>query len=244
MTPDILYEDNHIIAVKKTAGLLTQGDATGASNLLDEVKSFIKERDNKPGNVFLGMVQRLDKPVSGVILFAKTSKAASRISEQIRKKKVEKLYLVVTELPTKKIELDQWVKHDDYLLRVKDRTEIGRSTDQKAQEAILERKTLYTNKQFGVHLIRLITGRKHQIRAQLSNVGLPILGDKKYGSKVKNLPNVCITLHAIKCTFIHPTKKETVPVVADLPSYFLSCFQFDEISSIEKKLQVELKQSH
>lgn len=240
MTAEILYEDNHIIAVAKPAGLLTQGDATGAPNLLDELKSFIKRRDNKPGNVFLGMVQRLDKPVSGAILFAKTSKAASRISEQIRKKSVEKLYLAVTELSAEKKEDHKWCRHENYLLRIKDKTVVGRSTDPKAQKAILERKAVYTNKQYGVHLIRLITGRKHQIRAQLSNLEMPILADSKYGSKFDGRSNDCIMLHAIKCTFTHPTQKETVSLIADLPEYFLSCFQEDEVSSIEQRIKEEL----
>lgn len=241
MTPDILYEDNHLIVVKKIAGLLTQGDATGAPNLLDELRSFIKQRDNKPGNVFLGMVQRLDKPVSGVIVFAKTSKAASRISEQMRKKRVEKLYIAVTELPPDEVKINHWCRHENYLLRIKDRTEVSSTFRQDAQQAILERKTIYANKKAAIHLIRLITGRKHQIRAQLSSVGMPILGDRKYGSELNEVSNDCIILHAIKCTFNHPTTKEKVSFVADLPKYLLSPFQQDRVLLINKKIRVDIQ---
>lgn len=229
----ILYEDNHLIAVDKPAGLLTQSDYSGDSSLLDIVKGLIKIRDNKPGNVYVGMVQRLDRPVSGVIFFAKTSKAASRLSEQIRQRKTEKYYIAVCEKRGTYFQPDQWKEHQTNLIRVKD---VTRVTDSGGQQAILKAQVLAQNETYCCLLIRLITGRKHQIRAQLSHLGYTIVGDSKYGSTIKLSTKNRIALHAWSGVVLHPTRKDLVRCVSDLPRFYGNYFTEKKFSQIQQKL--------
>ena len=209
----VLYEDNHLIAIDKRPGDLAQPDATGDDPLQSLITAFIKERDQKPGNVYLGTLHRLDKPVSGVVVFAKTSKAAERMSEIIRSKKALKIYIAVTERGSFG-KAGKPERLADALDRKGDTTFVKKGAN---PDAFLDILTIHAGK-FSVHAIRLITGKKHQIRAQLSSRGCPILGDARYGSKMK-LPDGAIALHCLCMGFVHPVKKEPLAVIAPLPSY-------------------------
>lgn len=218
----ILYEDNHLIAVFKPAGLLVQGDITGDPTLMDEVKGYLKEKYKKPGNVFLGLVHRLDRPVSGIVLFAKTSKGASRISEQIREREISKTYyaLVEGEIKPPKGTLKHFLIKDEKnkIARISNPPAGGETGDY----AELDYETIKTNGTRSLLKINLKTGRFHQIRAQLSAVGHPIVGDKKYGAK-SVLPDGAIALCATELTFETATSpmagqaSETKTIKIDLP---------------------------
>lgn len=238
-SPVILYEDNHLLIVDKPAGLLTQGDASGRPSLLDNLKAFLKMRDNKPGNVFLGMVQRLDKPVSGVIVFAKTSKAAGRVSEQIRKRRVRKYYLAVTintgpALSPAAESADRWSEIVHGLRRVGDKTVADDRSDA-SQQAILRLKTLFNGEYCQLHAINLISGRKHQIRAQLSELGMPIIGDMKYGAE-HPADGDCILLHSYCVRLTHPTRAEQVEVFCPPPAAMMAPFSKSERRGISDLL--------
>ena len=180
----VLYEDNHLIAVFKPAGVLVQGDDTGDKCLMDDVKEYLKEKYNKPGQVFLGLVHRLDRPVSGVVLFAKTSKGASRVSEQIRNHEVHKTYqtLVEGKLTKEKGTLINWLKKDEQ----KNKVAVFDNETANSLYAELDYKVLKTDGKNSLLEIDLKTGRPHQIRSQLSHIGHPIVGDLKYGAKTAN----------------------------------------------------------
>jgi len=207
----ILYEDNHIIVVVKEPGIPTQADKSGDKDMLTIIKEYIKEKYNKPGNVYLGLVHRLDRMVGGVMVFAKTSKAASRISEYIRQKNVKKRYIAVVNgiLPVsdKKIELR------NYLVK-NERQNISKVVDKNtkgSKEAILEYKVLknfkYNSKDYSLVDIDLHTGRHHQIRVQFANISHPLYGDVKYGQKV-NKVGQNLALFSYYLSFFHPTKDE------------------------------------
>ncbi len=207
----ILYEDNHIIVVVKKPGIPTQEDKTGDKDMLTIVKEYIKIKYNKPGNVYLGLVHRLDRMVGGVMVFAKTSKAASRISEYIRQKNVKKRYLAVVNgtLPVS----DQKVELRNYLVK-NERLNMSRvvdSTTKGSKEAILEYKVLknftYNGKDYSLVDIDLHTGRHHQIRLQFAHIGHPLYGDIKYGQKV-NKVGQNLALFSYYLSFFHPTKDE------------------------------------
>ena len=207
----ILYEDNHIIVVVKEPGIPTQEDKTGDKDMLTIVKEYIKVKYNKPGNVYLGLVHRLDRMVGGVMVFAKTSKAASRISEYIRQKNVKKRYLAVVNgtLPVS----DQKVELKNYLVK-NERLNMSRvvdSTTKGSKEAILEYKVLknftYNGKDYSLVDIDLHTGRHHQIRLQFAHIGHPLYGDVKYGQKV-NKVGQNLALFSYYLSFFHPTKDE------------------------------------
>lgn len=196
MTLKILYEDNHLIAVFKPAGILVQGDETGDICLIDEVKEYLKEKYQKPGNVFLGTIHRLDRPVSGIVLFAKTSKGASRLSAQFRNHETGKIYqaLVEGELENKKGTLINYLKKDEEknLVTVFDEAEFkpldladNKTEEDKLLYAELDYEVLKKAGKNSLVEIKLKTGRPHQIRAQFSHLGHPIVGDIKYGSKEK-----------------------------------------------------------
>lgn len=243
-TPEILYEDNHLLFVNKPAGMLTQADASGRMSLLEHLKSYIKTRDNKPGNVYLGMVQRLDKPVSGLLVFAKTSKGAGRISEQIRERRLSKCYLAVTaagpdDNPSRDGEAEDWRLVSHRLSRVKDLSFVDDDIS-KGQTATLKLKTLLVNGGLGFHAVRLITGRKHQIRAQLAALARPICGDHKYGSAVKSRSGR-ILLHSYRIRLLHPTKKTSLEVLCPPPVELFASFSAGErevILAALKKLWV------
>lgn len=207
----ILYEDNHIIVVVKEPGIPTQEDKTGDKDMLTIVKEYIKVKYNKPGNVYLGLVHRLDRMVGGVMVFAKTSKAASRISEYIRQKNVKKRYLAVVNgtLPVtdKKVELRNYLVKNERL----NMSRVVDSTTKGSKEAILEYKVLknftYNGKDYSLVDIDLHTGRHHQIRLQFAHIGHPLYGDIKYGQKV-NKVGQNLALFSYYLSFFHPTKDE------------------------------------
>lgn len=213
----ILFEDNHLIAVNKPHGQLTQADEGGELSLLEEVKAFIKDRDQKPGNVFVGLLHRLDRPVGGVVLFAKTSKAASRLSDQFRRHTIEKVYWAVVESAPDQLsgEVVQWLVKDEKenLVTAYDHEVSG---SQKAELAyrVLRAPSSTEEGDRGWSLIevRPKTGRPHQIRVAMSSLGCPIVGDLKYGSSTKLDRD--IALFARSLTFDHPISKERMAVMA------------------------------
>lgn len=212
---EILYEDNHIIAVNKKCGEIVQGDITGDPTLTDSVKSFLKEKYNKPGNVYLGLPHRLDRPTSGVVLFAKTSKVLPRLNEMFKEKDtIRKIYwAVVDKMPPKESDTLQ-----HYLVK---NTEQNKSVahDKPVPDsklALLSYKYVAKTDRYFLLEIELHTGRHHQIRAQLAKIGCLIKGDMKYGFPRSN-PNAGIHLHARKISFIHPVKNIPVEIVADTP---------------------------
>jgi 23S rRNA pseudouridine1911/1915/1917 synthase len=211
---DVLYEDNHLLVVNKPAGLLTMGDRTGAPTLLELAKAYIKNKYAKPGNVFLGVVHRLDRPVSGVVIFARTSKAAARLSEQFRARTVEKTYvaLVDGEVEPCSGTLTHWLVKD----RRTNRVSTTPAKHAGAQECRLDYCRLRRVGSRTLLEIMPHTGRSHQIRVQLSAAGWPIAGDAKYGGKGGWEDG--IALHARGVTFDHPTRHEPVTVTAPLPA--------------------------
>lgn len=213
----IIHEDNHLIAVNKPGGWLVQGDQTGDTPLPEYVKQYIKIRYKKPGDVFLGVIHRLDRPASGVVVFARTSKALSRMNELFRERKITKTYYAVTaERPDP---IEDTIKN--YILKIpaqgksKVYETIGRRTA-KAKLGELHYKLRASIEKHHLLEIDLKTGRPHQIRAQLAHIGTPIVGDKKYGFRVPN-PDATIHLHCRAMSFIHPVKKEPVRIVAEPP---------------------------
>lgn len=225
MTSDqIIYEDNHLLLVNKRAGELVQGDKSGDSCLVDEIKSFIKERDNKPGNVFCGLVHRLDRPVSGVVIFAKTSKALSRMNALVKERAIEKTYWAVSKNCPEPMEgtLRNWLSRNE---KMNKSFVVADDTKDNAKEAVLDYKVIGRS-QGGYYLIEvnLHTGRHHQIRCQLANIGCPIKGDLKYGAPRSN-PDGSISLHARKVSFEHPVSHLKIDVEAE-PSWNMT---FDRI---------------
>ncbi|SDB84090.1 RluA family pseudouridine synthase [Williamwhitmania taraxaci] len=211
---DILWEDNHLLAVNKHAGQLVQVDTTGDSSLEDEVKAFLKKRESKPGNVFLGVTHRIDRPVSGVVLFAKTSKALTRINEMFREGTVKKTYWAIVK--NKPEEESATLEH--YLVRdtAKNRTMALTKPRADAKVASLSYTILARSVNYFLLEIDLHTGRHHQIRAQLAKIGCPIKGDLKYGFARSN-PDGGICLHSREISIEHPVKNELVVIVAPTP---------------------------
>lgn len=215
LADQILYEDNHLIAVNKMPGQIVQGDKTGDPCMSDEIKAFIKQRDSKPGNVFCGVIHRIDRPVSGVVLFAKTSKALSRMNEQVKSRNFHKVYrAIVRNRPPKPYD-----HLEDYLLRNEklNKSFIVGSDHANAKLASLDYRIIATSKG-GYHRleITLHTGRHHQIRCQLANIGCPIKGDLKYGASRSNSDG-SISLHAYSIQFPHPTRPEEITITAPEP---------------------------
>ena len=208
----VFYEDNHLLVVYKPSGLLIQGDRSKDVSLLDLARRWIKLRYQKPGNVFLALVHRLDRPVAGVTAFARTSKAASRLSEQFRTNSVEKRYVAVVEgvVPDAAGELV------DSMERRGPTSRILNASTAKSQEARLSYRVLDTGKNRSFLEIDLHTGRHHQIRAQLAHMGFPVLGDLRYGGS-KPLPEKQLALFARKLSFDHPTQKQRMTFCAPLP---------------------------
>lgn len=211
----VLYEDNHIIIVNKTCSEIVQGDKTGDKPLSEIVKEWIKEKYNKPGNVFCGVVHRLDRPTSGIVIFAKTSKALTRLNEMFKAKSIKKTYwAVVKKRPT---EPAGTLRH--YLVRNEKQNKSYAHKQEKtnSKEAILHYKLIAYSENYNLLEIDLETGRHHQIRCQLASIGSPIKGDLKYGADRSN-PDGGISLHARKVSFIHPVSKETIEVTAPVPN--------------------------
>ncbi|GGD06433.1 RluA family pseudouridine synthase [Hyunsoonleella pacifica] len=211
----VLYEDNHIIVINKRAGDIVQGDKTGDKPLSDVVKTYIKDKYNKPGNVYLGTVHRLDRPTTGIVMFAKTSKALPRLNKLFLSKAVKKTYWAIVKQQPPKSEdtLIHWLKKNPknnksyaHLKEIKD-----------SKKAILHYKTIKKLDNYTLLEVNLETGRHHQIRTQLSSIGSPIKGDLKYGFSRSN-KDASIHLHARQIEFIHPVKKDPISIIAPLPN--------------------------
>ena len=213
-TDDILYEDNHLLVVNKKAGQLVQADTSGALALEDEIKAFIKVRDNKPGNVFLGVVHRIDRPVSGVILFAKSKKALVRMNEMMKKRELEKHYWAITE--NRPAELEALLVHQLMRDGKTNKSFVVATPRGDSKEARLRYKVLNISDRYTLLDVELMTGRHHQIRCQLSKIGCPIRGDLKYGAK-RSMPDGSISLHSRSLTFTHPVRNESMTIVAPVP---------------------------
>lgn len=218
----ILFEDNHIIVVNKRAGDIVQGDKTGDKPLSEVVKSYIKETYNKPGNVYLGVVHRLDRPTTGIVLFSKTSKALPRLNKLFAEKEAKKTYwALVKQAPQKSSDrLVHWLKKNPK----NNKSTAFTKEIQDGKKAILNYRTLKTLDHYTLLEIDLETGRHHQIRSQLASIGCPIKGDLKYGFDRSN-PDASIHLHARKLEFEHPVKKDWVAIEAPLPNdpLWLAC---------------------
>ncbi|MDG1743543.1 MAG: RluA family pseudouridine synthase [Polaribacter sp.] len=211
----ILFEDNHIIIVNKRAGDITQGDKTGDKPLSDVVKEYIKVKYNKPGNIYLGVVHRLDRPTSGVIIFAKTSKSLERLNKMLREKEIQKTYWAVVKLPPKEIRktLIDFLKKNPK----NNKSSVYKKEIDGSKRAVLHYQVIKKLDNYTLLEIGLETGRHHQIRAQLSAIGSPIKGDLKYGFERSNKDG-SIHLHARKIEFIHPVRKEMICITAPTPN--------------------------
>jgi len=211
---NVVYEDNHIIIVSKDSGEIVQGDKTGDTPLSEIVKQYIKDMYHKPGNVFLGVVHRLDRPVAGLVVFAKTSKALSRMSEMFRNGDVHKTYWALTKGTPQPVEgtVTSWLVRNEQQNK-------SYSHDHEvkgAKKAILNYRCIGRTDNYTLIEINLLTGRHHQIRCQLASIGCPIKGDLKYGAQRSN-PDGSISLLARRIQFVHPVSKINIDVVAPLP---------------------------
>jgi 23S rRNA pseudouridine1911/1915/1917 synthase len=209
----VIYEDNHLLAVVKPPGVATMGTPSGVETLLDRAKRYIAAKHKKPGNVYLGVVSRLDAPVTGLVLMARTSKAAARLSEAFRERRVDKQYLAIvdTHLHPPSDTLEHSLRKDERHRKVHVTTEAAPD----AQRAELSYETIAKGPEQSLLLVRPITGRKHQIRVQLAKIGAPITGDRKYGSEV--FLSEGIRLHSWRLDFEHPVRKVPMSLTAPLP---------------------------
>ena len=216
----ILYEDNHVIAVEKPAGMITQRDGTGRTALIDIVKEYVREKYGKPGEVFLGAAHRLDRIVSGPVLFARTSKAAGRLFDEFKYRRVMKLYAALVHDPSGTMTVPgndpEWKTLTHHLERRRDTTVIAASAVPRSKEASLSYAPIAVGPHLALLLVNLHTGRKHQIRAQLAAGGFPITGDFRYGSPEKDDPD-SIGLHSCFIRFNHPTLKIPIEIYSGLP---------------------------
>mgnify|MGYP003398309463 FL=1 len=211
---NVIYEDNHIIVVNKESGEIVQGDKTGDTPLSDCVKDYLKRKYQKPGNVFLGVVHRLDRPVSGLVVFAKTSKALSRLNEMFRKGEVHKTYWAIVKNAPKEPSgrLTHWICRNEK----QNKSYAYNSEVSGSKKAVLDYRLLASGDNYHILEVRLLTGRHHQIRCQLSAMGSPIRGDLKYGAQRSN-PDGSISLLSRHVEFVHPVSKELVSLDAPLP---------------------------
>lgn len=210
----ILYEDNHLLIINKNVGQLVQGDKTGDKSLLDTIKNYIKIRDHKAGNVFLGLVHRIDRPTSGLVIYAKTSKALSRLTQMVKNREIKKTYWAV--VPKEIVPQSQRLVHYLKKNEKNNKAIIFTKPTDGAKESILTYQIIKMLDNYQLLEVDLETGRHHQIRAQLSKIGVPIKGDLKYGSPRSNA-NGGISLHARKLEFIHPVTKESISITAPIP---------------------------
>ena len=210
----VVYEDNHIIIVSKRSGEIVQGDKTGDLPLSETVKQYIKEKYQKPGNVFLGVVHRLDRPVWGLVVFAKTSKALTRLNKMFRDGEVHKTYWAITKEapPAEEGVLTDWLVRNER----QNKSYVQSQKTPNAKKAVLKYKVIAHSDHYHLLEVQLMTGRHHQIRCQLANMGCPIKGDLKYGAKRSN-PDGSISLLARSVAFVHPVSKENIVVEAPLP---------------------------
>ena len=211
---DILFEDNHLIIVNKPCGILVQGDKTGDTPLLDIIKEYIKVKYSKQGNVFLGLVNRIDRPTSGIVIFAKTSKALSRMNEKLKKREIKKLYWLIISNKFKSNEgkLEGWFKKNKKI----NKSFYSKEEIYNSKHGLLNYRKIEILDKYSKIEVDLITGRHHQIRCSFSEIGFPILGDLKYGSKRSNKDGG-IYLHSREIYFTHPVTKEEINIKAEPP---------------------------
>ena len=225
----ILYEDNHILVINKKNSQIVHGDKTGDNSLVDMIKAYLCAKYHKPGNIFCGVVHRLDRPVSGVIIFAKTGKALARLNKQIHDKEIQKIYWAITKNHPPKTEDTL----RNYLLKNEAKNKsfvVGK--DKGGLEAILHYRLLAKSEYYHLLEITLETGRHHQIRVQLANIGCPIKGDLKYGFGRSNKVS-SISLHARSVEFIHPVKKEKIKITAPPPCEPLWEYFEDSVGKVD-----------
>ena len=211
---EVIYEDNHLIAVNKNCHEIVQGDKTGDVPLSDTLKAWLKEKYDKQGNVFVGVTHRLDRPVTGIVLFAKTSKALARLNEMFRLGKIEKTYWAITKNrpPETEGELKHWIVRNE-----KQNKSMAYDAEKPtAKQAVLHYRLIATSDRYCLLEIDLKTGRHHQIRCQLAKIGCPVKGDLKYGAERSN-PDGGISLHARKVSFIHPVSQQPIEIIAPVP---------------------------
>ena len=222
----ILFEDNHLLVVNKLPSEIVQGDKTGDEPLPERIKSFLKEKYQKPGNVFCGVVHRLDRPTSGVVVFAKTSKALERLNAQFREKETNKTYWAIVEYKPKELKgsLRDYLKKNES----QNKSYVVNESTPGAKLALLHYQLLASSDRYHLLEVTIETGRHHQIRAQLSNIGCIIKGDLKYGAKRAN-KDASIGLHARSLRFLHPTTKEEITLIANPPADAVWDFFMNEI---------------
>ena len=224
---EILFEDNHLIIINKKPGILVQGDITGDISLIEITKDYLKNKYNKKGNVFLGLVNRIDRPTSGIVIFAKTSKALSRMNEILRNREIQKIYwlIISNKFASNNGKIEGWFRKNSK----QNKSYFFKSQVTNSKFGSLSYKKLKTLDNYCLVEVELITGRHHQIRSQIAYRGFPIKGDLKYGSKRSN-KNSCIYLHSRQLTFFHPVTKKKLRFVARCPkdSLWESC---EEVSS-------------
>ena len=210
----VLYEDNHIIVINKASGEIVQGDKTGDKSLCDTMKAYIKEKYAKPGNVFIGLPHRLDRPVSGIVVFAKTSKALERLNRMFSEGSVKKIYWALTKsIPNPaEAELESWILRNEKM----NKSFSYPKEIKGSKRAILHYRLAAASQNYNLIEVELKTGRHHQIRCQLSSIGCPIKGDLKYGAQRSN-PDGSISLHARYIEFVHPVSKQLIAITAPLP---------------------------
>ncbi|MBN2172747.1 MAG: RNA pseudouridine synthase [Bacteroidales bacterium] len=210
----ILFEDNHLIIINKLPSQIVQGDKTGDEPLSELIKKYIKEKYNKPGNVFLGVVHRLDRPVGGIVIFARTSKALSRLNQQLKNRQIKKIYWAVVKNPPP--EKSGQLIHCIYRNEKKNKSFITNDRKSGSKEAILNYQLVGKSERYFLLEVELLTGRHHQIRAQLAHIGCPIKGDMKYGYDRTN-PDGSIHLFARSVELAHPVSKEAIKIIAQPP---------------------------
>ncbi|MDA3909910.1 MAG: RluA family pseudouridine synthase [Bacteroidales bacterium] len=211
---DIIFEDNHLLVAIKKTGQLVQGDKTGDVPITELLKAFLKTKYNKPGKVFLGLVHRLDRPVSGLMVFAKTGKALSRLNQQFKENHPEKTYLAIVK--NKPPKLNDRLTHQLEKNEKQNKSYVRKKPTSKSKQAILDYELIASIENYHLLSVKLLTGRHHQIRAQLSHIGCPIKGDLKYGFDRSNKDG-SISLHAWKLKIEHPVKKENMEFSCTLP---------------------------
>ena len=215
---EVIYEDNHIIVVNKQSGEIVQGDKTGDRPLSDLVKDYIKEKYQKPGAVFLGVVHRLDRPVSGLVIFARTSKALTRLNKMFAEGQVHKTYWAIVESEKCRVEGEEFATAEHWIVR-NEKQNKSYAYDHEvpnSKRALLRYRVMGHGERYDLVEVQLMTGRHHQIRCQLSTMGCPIKGDLKYGAKRSN-PDGSISLTAHRIEFIHPVSKEKICLESPLP---------------------------
>jgi len=223
----ILYEDNHVIVVNKKASDIVQGDKTGDETMPDTIKAYLKEKYQKPGNVFCGVVHRLDRPTSGAVVFARTSKALERLNAQFREKETNKVYWAIVESKPEKASgtLTHYLKKNEK----QNKSYASLTETPGSKKAVLHYTLIASSDKYHLLEVRLETGRHHQIRVQLSTMGCIIKGDVKYGARRSN-PAGSVGLHARTLTFLHPTTKESVSITAPVPEDSLWQFFHSAVS--------------